>query len=129
MSTFLRRRPRRQAESRSTRRAGAVPPISAGRDRRRWWRNLGGRPRWSPDLRRRRLRARESFTRYGLTLIVAIGGSSASFVLGTREAIIQLQNELASFQARTSDRFAAQQREIERISSYFGVPPPLNRGK
>lgn len=98
------------------------------KERRRWWRNLGGRPHWDRETRRRRLRVREAFARYGLTVVVAVGGSSASFVLATREAIVQLQTELAAFQARANDRFAAQQREIERISSYFGVPPPLNRG-
>lgn len=96
-------------------------------ERRRWWRNLPARTPWNDDERDRKLRIRSEFTRTGFTLIVSVLSSSAVWVMQTNSKIAALEAQVAALESRSTDRVSELRREIERLNSYFGVPPPRAR--
>ena len=94
------------------------------------------RPRWTQEERDRKLKHRAEFVKIAGTIVLTVVTSSATFVMWVNDSfnqqqadIAQLRNELNNLRAATQARADDQQREIQRISSYFGIPAPRNLGR
>ena len=95
------------------------------------------RPRkWTKAERDAKLKRRADIVKLGLTLIISVAGSAASFIIGIRDSNQQTQADVAvmradlnAFRAASAARADEQRRDIDRLYSYFGVPPPRNPGQ
>jgi len=103
-----------------------------GIDRRRWRNNLPYGPalrnQWSPQEREKKLHRRAEITKFALTMIFSVAGSSAVWVLQTSERVASLEIHQATMESRFADRLGAMQRQLDTIQSWFGIPAPRNPG-
>lgn len=91
--------------------------------------------KWTKAERDAKLKRRADIVKLGLTLIVSIAGSAASFIIGMRDSnqqtqadVAVLRSDLNAFRSAAAARSEEQRRDIDRLYSYFGVPPPRNPG-
>ena len=90
-----------------------------GRERRHWYNNIPARiGHWTPEQRASRLNARDRRISWGK--MIGVIGTVAVATLDVRANVESVQVRMAVMEAKQ----IAIQADIQRLSSYWGAPPP-----
>lgn len=100
-------------------------------EKRRWTNNLpygpAKRPPWDDGEREQKLRSRTQRVAWGK--VVSIVGSMLLVAVDSRTQVTHSEIEAAANFARMQSQIASLKEDVNRIQSWFGVPPPRNSGR